>query len=271
MPPQGIQASRGILHLPPNVTPDVSRWAPPEPLAQCIAYLWMVRWDLTGQAAHVQETAPHPNVYLVFDHDRLEVSGVATKKFVRVLEGAGRAFGVKFHPGGFRPFLKGPVAALTGRIVPAREIFGADADALERKLRRAGLGIEIAEMVNAFFLKRIPVHDPAIDLATGLVQRVLEMPEIKTVEDLSRASGMNKRSLQRLFREYVGASPKWVIRRYRLHELIDHLNSGEELDWADVAVELGYFDQAHLINDMKAIVGHGPTEYRRRLNAQNPQ
>jgi AraC-like DNA-binding protein len=69
------------------------------------------------------------------------------------------------------------------------------------------------------------------------------------------------RSLQRLFSRYVGVSPKWVIRRYRLHELLEQMHSGRHLDWAQVAIDLGYFDQAHLINDFKSITGYAPTEY----------
>lgn len=230
----------------------------------------MVRWDLTDQPAHVQETAPHPNVYLVFDHDRLEVSGVSTKKFSRTLEGEGRAFGVKFRPGGFRPFLAEPVSRLTDRILPARKIFGPEADRMENTLIRTGDDSEILHHVHAFLIERAPPLDRSIDTAASLVEQILATPDIKTVEDLARVSAMNKRAMQRLFREYVGVPPKWVIRRYRLHELIARLNSGEVLDWADLAAELGYFDQAHLINDFKAIVGRSPTQYRLGARDRHP-
>lgn len=75
---------------------------------------------------------------------------------------------------------------------------------------------------------------------------------------------MGKRSLQRLFNDYVGVSPKWVIRRYRLHELLERVHSGAEPDYAQLALELGYYDQAHLINDFRSIVGYSPTQYQRR-------
>jgi AraC-like DNA-binding protein len=41
------------------------------------------------------------------------------------------------------------------------------------------------------------------------------------------------------------------------------VNSGSRLDWSQVALELGYFDQAHLINDFKSIAGHSPAEYQK--------
>lgn len=259
---QGIVASRGVLRLPATERPDVSRWAPPPRLSRWIAYTWMVRWDLTGLPAHTQETAPHPNVYLIFDNGRLEVSGVSTKKFVRLLEGKGQAFGVKFQPGGFRPFLSQPVSWLTDRILPAHTLFGEDAARLERTLLAAKDDGEIVEAVYAFFLPRVPPFDTHVDTAAKLVEFIFTTPEMKTVDDLARFSGIKKRSLQRLFNEYVGVPPKWVIRRYRLHELIDRLNRGEELDGASLALELGYFDQAHLINDFRSMTGSTPAQYR---------
>ena len=96
-----------------------------------------------------------------------------------------------------------------------------------------------------------------------LLRQALEQRDMLTVDDLARRSAVGKRTLQRLFSEYVGVSPKWVIRRYRLHEAGERLRSGERLDCAQLALELGYFDQAHLINDFKSILGHTPTEFQK--------
>ncbi|MGC2278440.1 MAG: helix-turn-helix domain-containing protein, partial [Candidatus Acidiferrales bacterium] len=63
----------------------------------------------------------------------------------------------------------------------------------------------------------------------------------------------------------VGVSPKWVIRRYRLHEAIEKFNSCSRPDWAQLALELGYFDQAHLINDFRSIVGYSPSQYQKLI------
>ncbi len=56
-------------------------------------------------------------------------------------------------------------------------------------------------------------------------------------------------------------SPKWVIKRYRLHEVAERLAGGEVVDWPGMVVELGYSDQAHFIKDFKTIVGSTPAEY----------
>jgi AraC-like DNA-binding protein len=109
----------------------------------------------------------------------------------------------------------------------------------------------------------MPAPDSNVALATRLVEQILHVDsgEIRSVQELSRRSGMSQRSLQRLFQEYVGASPKWVIRRYRLHELVERLKAGDVVDGAQAALDLGYFDQAHLINDFRSIVGYSPARY----------
>jgi AraC-like DNA-binding protein len=73
--------------------------------------------------------------------------------------------------------------------------------------------------------------------------------------------GIPARTLQRLFNRYVGVSPKWVLRRYRLHEAAARLAEPPPGSWAQVAAELGYVDQAHFINDFTAAVGMTPAQY----------
>lgn len=110
-------------------------------------------------------------------------------------------------------------------------------------------------------MDRLPQNDERLDEARLLVEQILREPDILTVDDLSARTGVSVRSLQRLFSQYIGVSPKWVIRRYRLHELLEQMHSGKQLQWSQLALDLGYFDQAHLINDFKSMTGFAPTEY----------
>src|ERR1019366_6732580 len=79
--------------------------------------------------------------------------------------------------------------------------------------------------------------------------------------ELAAAAGMTARGLQRLFADYVGVSPKWVMRRARLHEAAEQADSGELVDWAELAAGLGYADQAHLTRDFTATIGVPPAQY----------
>jgi AraC-like DNA-binding protein len=261
-----VGKARGILRrsLPAGKLRH-SRRRPSSEVMPWIAHYWMINWDLGGCEPQVVGSLPHPNIHLIFEKGTSVVSGVQTCKFSRVLEGQARVFGVKFRPGGFRPFLESPVSKLADRVVPANRIFGRDLEPLEAIVLSSGKEDDKVRAVDDFFRARAPKRDPMIELAGQLVERILREPEIKSVDDLASHAVMSKRRLQRIFNEYVGVSPKWVIRRYRMHELIEKINSGSRLDWSQVALDLGYFDQAHLINDFKSIVGYSPTQYQKLI------
>jgi AraC-like DNA-binding protein len=275
-----VAPPRGVLHAAEDRGSSFfhQRLAPPPGLTPFVQHFWFVVWDLRDAEPSRAETLPHPNCYLVFEHDlalgvddpsvlrRAEVSGVTTGKFSRSMEGHGRVFGLKFQPGGLRPFFHASVSALTNRVVPASEVFGSEILALAKQLRCLDSAEDMATATAAYFAQHLPARDSNSELATALVNRVLHDPTILSVEGLSKHSGQSVRSLQRLFKEYVGASPKWVIRRFRLHELLERFHSGEEVDGAQLALDLGYADQAHLINDFRKLAGITPSEYLRRAD-----
>jgi AraC-like DNA-binding protein len=246
-----------------------ARRMPPADLEPWIQHFWSVRWDLRGYEPFLQETVPHPNVHIVFDGSGAHVAGVHTARFSTTLEGASRVFGVKFRPGAFRPFFGSSVGTLANRIVPVEQVFGCSAREWALTMSALEDDDPLMDAASEFLRAGLPAADANVALATRLVEQISIAAEgesaIRSVHALALRSGMSQRSLQRLFQEYVGVSPKWVIRRYRLHELVERLKSGEALDGAQTALELGYCDQAHLINDFRSIIGYSPSRYRSLL------
>jgi len=100
----------------------------------------------------------------------------------------------------------------------------------------------------------------ALDVAT-MVERITAEPSMFRVDQVAADLGLPVRRLQRLFAEYVGASPKWVLRRARLHEAAARADQGVGIDWAALASDLGYADQAHMTRDFTAAVGAPPARY----------
>jgi transcriptional regulator GlxA family with amidase domain len=107
-------------------------------------------------------------------------------------------------------------------------------------------------------------RDENIDLIGQLVEEIRRAGGIMKVEQLAATARLTTRTLQRLFNEYVGVGPKWVIKRFRLQEAADLLARENEVDLPRLALELGYCDQAHFINDFRLLVGLSPAEYARR-------
>src|SRR5262245_17437211 len=227
---------------------------PSSDLAPFVARYWSVSWDLRGQPPYRQLIVPYPNVHLAFMTGRAAtVTGVPRRRVFRVLAGRGRVLGVAFRPGGFRPWLGRSVATITDQAVP---------DLFEWL---PGPGVvpgrdELEELLRA----HRPPRDETAEAVAALVERIAGDPELTRVDSVAALFGTNVRRLQRIFAEYVGIGPKWVIRRYRLHEITERLAAGGPADWAGLAAELGYADQAHLVRDFRAMVGETPTWYARR-------
>ncbi|NTZ16755.1 AraC family transcriptional regulator [Paenibacillus sp. JMULE4] len=113
-------------------------------------------------------------------------------------------------------------------------------------------------LVESFIFERLPEPDPNVGLVNDIVSAIREDRTLIKVEDAVRQTGLHKRTLQRLFDRYVGVSPKWVIRRYRLHDAAERMEQGDPPDWLELSSELGYYDQSHFIRVFKSIVGTSP-------------
>jgi transcriptional regulator GlxA family with amidase domain len=81
------------------------------------------------------------------------------------------------------------------------------------------------------------------------------------VEDLARMHNIAPRTLQRLFRRYVGVGPKWVLKRLRIHQAAERLTAANPTGWTELALDLGYYDHAHFIRDFRLVVGRSPAQY----------
>lgn len=189
------------------------------------------------------------------------------RKFSYLLKDKGRVFGVKFKPGAFYPFVKSPVSRLTDDSISFWDAFGVDS----KPLKEAILSLEdkheakMIELAENFMRERLPERDENVEVINQIVDRIIADRAITKVDDIVSRLNLNKRTLQRLFSQYVRVSPKWVINRYRLLEAAEQLADGEVVDWPKLALDLGYFDQAHFIKDFKTIVGRTPVEYARNL------
>lgn len=254
---------RGVLRA--TATPGTfthERHAPAADLTGFIEHFWRVAWDVPGEPV-VREVLSHPSVHVVLERGRSTVTGVPRGRFIRRLEGKGQVFGIKFVPGGFRPLVDFAIAQLTDRSVPLDEIFGGRAPALEAAvLSQATMAGQISA-ATAHLRELLPERDATVAQVAALVRQILDDRAIRKVEDLAQRTGLSTRALQRLFSDHVGVSPKWVIRRYRLHEAMERMDAGTAIDWSALALDLGYFDQAHFIRDFKALVGRTPGEYQR--------
>jgi AraC-like DNA-binding protein len=245
---------------------QLARYLPSEDLKFFVEHYWKVQWDLRDQRPYRSENLPYPSVHLVIEKDKSGIFGVTSGKFSRLLEGQGFAFAIKFRPGAFYPFVNSPVSRFTDKTADLSDVFGADGKALEAAILTAVEDETRIELSEAFLRSRHPERDERVEWINEIIEHIAANQETTRVDDLKNQFNLTKRTLERLFSRYVGVSPSWVIRRYRLYEAADQLDRNEIVDWPRLAAVLGYFDQAHFIKDFKKLIGISPGEYARRVS-----
>lgn len=251
-----VRPSEAQRHL------DVTRHAAPPSVAAWVDYLWVVRWHLDD--AHEQQVIPQPVVHVAAEQGRLLVHGVGRRTFVRTLHGDGHVIGAAFRAGGLRPFLDGPVGALSDRVVTGSDVLGADDRGAASHLLEPGrTDDQLVGGICAYLASLGAEPDPVVDEVATLVHTAEHDRDITRAEQLAEHAGLGLRTLQRRFSDYVGIGPKWVVQRFRLLDAAAAAHSGESTDWSALAAELGFSDQSHLIRAFTAVVGTPPATYER--------
>ncbi|CAM3699774.1 hypothetical protein TSOC111612_09765 [Tsukamurella ocularis] len=116
--------------------------------------------------------------------------------------------------------------------------------------------------VESWLTARVPTVTDDAALANRLVATIEEDEVILTVEDAAAAIGVSPRTAQRLIRRFVGLTPLALIHRRRLQEAAHRLSTEPETTIAEIAAELGYADQPHLVRDFRKVLGFTPGGYR---------
>lgn len=273
--------TRGIVN-PARMLRHVSfaRYPVPAELEGLIAFGWSVEWDLPTGFTHSQQVLPFPTVNLsVGDAPppgddpgpgpfpvRAYLTGVTRTVTTRVLVGRGRNVAVRSTIGGFGAFID-DVSALdeVEAAEPPAPVGGPRLDHSEIEALAPAPAIErlFAHLVG--LLDHCPARRVAAAREVATWSAAAEADhEIRTVGQLAGVAGVTPRTLQRMFVRHAGISPTWVLRRFRLLEAIERVRGGQEVSWAEIAVELGYADQAHLTRDFTRTIGVPPSEYASR-------
>ena len=250
-----LDPRRGASHF------TLTRHAPAPEVAARVERHWIVRWDLRGRSPFTQDVLPHPCVNLVFESGEGRVYGVVRRRFSRRLEGAGMAVGTRFRPGGFAALVDLPMSALVGRSLAVAEAFGADGARLEREVAALDDEAEQVAAVERFLAARLPGDDEGFELVDAIVADMLRLAPGARVEEVAARHGLSARTLQRLFRRYIGLGPKWVLQRYRLHEAAERMAAGQADDLTRLALDLGYFDLPHFTSHFRRAVGRSPAAF----------
>lgn len=239
-----------------------------------VQLIWCFEDDAPSSAGPPERIAPDGVVELVFHYrDPMAMSFAGSesavqprssavtlsRRFVEISPRGPTGFlAVRFRPWGAHHFLALPISELADQVVPAVDLWGQAGTVLEERLNLAtGLEIRVA-MVESFLLDRLQTHHkPSVE---PMVRAVWRRGGNVRVADLCSELGLTERSLERIFANAVGMPPSSFIRLNRFLHACSRLRSGAWTSLTRLALDCGYYDQAHFVFDARAFSGMSPRE-----------
>lgn len=204
--------------------------------------------DLRGSRQGFQS---FPNAVVCGPHSRFFIIDTACQAEV---------LGIHFRPGGAFPFFKLPADELQNRHVALDDLWGSGAGELRERVLAAPTPEYKVQVLERFLMAQVfrPLsRHPAVTFALQQFQR-REPPAVTAVTD---QIGLSSRRFIQVFSEQVGLAPKLFSRVQRFQQVLQIVHRGRDVNWAEIALACGYFDQAHFIHDFNEFSGINPTTY----------
>jgi AraC-like DNA-binding protein len=169
--------------------------------------------------------------------------------------------GVHFRPGGAFPFLGLPAGELHNMQVSLEDLWGRPAGRLRERLLDAPTAQAKFRILEQTLLAqaaaRLQRH-PAVAFA---LREFHGLPHTRTIADVTGQIGLSAKRFIQVFSGEVGLTPKLFCRVRRFQRVLRRIGAGRPVEWAAVALDCGYFDQAHFIRDFRAFSGINPSTY----------
>ncbi|WIO74634.1 helix-turn-helix transcriptional regulator [Porticoccaceae bacterium LTM1] len=254
------------------------QWFPAAPLLRrFVCHYWLLRRADNGRCQHEllhpengSGIVFHLGGRLVIDGESWQETVVYTGSHTRTLplemSGEVQAFGVRFKPGGAAA-LSGAVVELKNQYALLSELGCGGVSALHQQLAEASSAQEMVVRVESWLLRHLRSD---YELASPVMEALGFMADARGmvgIESVAEQLSLGRRSLERMFRNSLGITPKECTNAYRIGEARHLLMSSTE-SGADIANQLGYSDQAHFIRQFRQVVGLTPSQYRQRDRCQ---
>lgn len=184
------------------------------------------------------------------------IVGQMTGPILISASGVVRLLGIRFQPGGTRPFVDLAANEITDRVVE----LGSLSSKFERSLLEScehafELDQKIAAL-DVYLTSRL--NDARFDSnLLALAATIIDRRGLVSVDQLASRAGVSSRQLERRFLQEVGLGPKLLARIVRFQQVFRAVDQSNPA-WAEVAIECGYYDQAHLIRDFNQFAQQTP-------------
>jgi len=253
-------------------------YIPAPPLSDFVAMLWL--YEDYHQPHKKERLLPDGSMELVINlnEDRVRVYdpldtershtlhgsvvvGAHSEFFVIDTAQQHSVLGAHFKPGGAFPFFDPPARELQNTLLSLEDLWGGFADRLRERVLESGTPQGMFRVLEQELLARGGLRLERHPAVTFALREFHGLPHTRTIADVTGRIGLSAKRFIDVFSDEVGLTPKLFCRVRRFQRVLRQVGKGWPVEWAAVAADCGYFDQAHFIRDFRAFSGLNPTTY----------
>jgi AraC-like DNA-binding protein len=224
------------------------------------------RWNVPDNKTYIaSDIITSPTAHLLIYSNTATLSITLGRRTLEA-KGEGVMTGIKFRPGGLCAYNKDIIPRLVNSSIPASKVFEQINSQFIKKIDTLSDEDIVRELEYVVRSQRV-VPDKHIELINTILREMRAHNHLVTINDVAMHCDIPERTLQYLFKTYLGLPPKWFLMRDRLLKALQEAHRSNRNSWTDIAADLGYSSQSHFISDFKRIIGMSPSEYIKHLSA----
>lgn len=239
-------------------------------LTDHIVYYWLMRDD--NMVPKVDKIIPDGFTELIFhfgDAYRIGINGswslqepdLLAGQISRhfYLENTGRTnmVAIKLKPAALTLLFGLDMTDYTNRVVGIQHIEHPGLQQLRNLIQEAEDEHVLKTVLDNYFMLRCKAEH---HLVTAVTAYIIAQNGLLKVKEMTAFTDISERQLERLFKRYVGLSPKYYARIIRFSYIFELIGAGKS-NWMEIVYHSGYYDQSHFIRDFKAFTGEDPSAY----------
>lgn len=249
---------------------------PAPPLSSYIECLWYINDTVPYQRERILPTGTieimlnFGSSFRVYDNNDNSkftlnhgawIAGLQTEYIINEPVAETHMMGIRLKPYGLPLLMNIPAHEFHNQIIDIDLIWGRDIHHLREQLYCLPTSQEKFAHLEQVLLKRILSYSDKIRLVEYAVCMLTQQITPISVRDLCQDIGVSNKHLIQLFKSYVGVSPKALSKIFRFQNVLNTINPQTTLDWIDVALTAGYYDQSHFNKDFASFTGMSPSQY----------
>jgi len=165
---------------------------------------------------------------------------------------------IMFEPGALYRLLPAQAAEVTDQDYDTRGVFGRGLESLHAQLAELATFEDRASAVDSYLLRLLPAQSPRRDVT--MTARALHVHDgCLRISGMADQAGLSVREFERRFLAQIGVTPKRYSRIVRFESALKRKNRFPHTRWTDIAHQLGYHDQMHMLHDFKELAGATPS------------